>query len=114
MRVNALVLSSEDDTPVQPTVIGEGALQEMAAVFQALGDPSRLRLVDTLMAEERCVGDLVGLLGLSQPAVSHHLKELRQLGLVQYRKAGRTVFYRADSPQIRLLYEQCRRYVDGR
>ena len=66
----------------------------MAATFEVLADDSRRRILDLLAKEERPVGDLVGILGLSQPAVSKHLKVLREAGLVESprptRSAGST------------------------
>ena len=74
--------------------------ERLAETFQALGDPSRVRLVWSLSKGERCVGDLAELLEMSQPAVSHHLRTLRNLRLVRVRKEGRTSFYSLDDDHI--------------
>lgn len=69
----------------------------MAPVVAALGDPVRLRIVSMLLAAQdgyACGCDLEGPLGLSQPTVSHHLKVLREAGLVEGKKRGRWVHYR--------------------
>jgi ArsR family transcriptional regulator len=77
------------------------------AVFKALSDPIRLRILEFLRrpdaeccsVEDRvCACDLEGLLGLSQPTVSHHMKILVQAGLVASEKSGRWVYYRVDRP----------------
>ena len=77
------------------------------AVFKALSDPIRLRILEFLRrpdaeccsVEDRvCACDLEGLLGLSQPTVSHHMKILVQAGLVSSEKSGRWVYYRIDRP----------------
>ena len=78
----------------------------LAETFQALGDSSRIQIVWALSKGERCVGDIAELLGMSQPAVSHHLRTLRNLQLVRVRRDGRTAYYSLDDEHIeRLLHE---------
>jgi DNA-binding transcriptional ArsR family regulator len=78
----------------------------LAETFQALGDSSRIQIVWALAQGELCVGDLAQLISMSQPAVSHHLRTLRNLRLVKVRKDGRTSFYSLDDEHIeRLLHE---------
>ena len=79
---------------VYPDVEREQALR-MAEVAKALGDPVRLQLVDVLRkhAGKVCVCELVPLFDLSQPTVSHHLKVLRQAGLVESEKQGLWAYY---------------------
>ena len=68
----------------------------LADTFQVLANPTRLRLVEALGSRELCVCDLAAIAGVSQSAVSHHLRQLRQLRIVRYRKEGRMAFYRLD------------------
>ena len=84
----------------------------MAETFRALGDPTRLRLVAALAAEELCVCDLATLLGVSQSAVSHSLRTLRDLRLVRYRKAGKIAYYTLDDAHIATLLAQGFRHVE--
>ena len=76
--------------------LDEHVARTLAARFKALADPSRVAIVNRLAgADEVCVCDFIGTLGLSQPTVSHHLKVLREAGLVEVaRKQGTWVFYR--------------------
>ncbi len=69
--------------------------ERMAAVAKALGDPVRLQLVDVLRkhAGKVCVCELVPLFELSQPTISHHLKVLREAGLLQCERRGTWVYY---------------------
>ncbi|BCW99234.1 MAG: hypothetical protein KatS3mg024_2061 [Armatimonadota bacterium] len=78
-------------------------LQQLAQFFRALGDVSRLRLVDLLAREgEMCVCKIVPALGLPQSTVSHHLATLRHAGLVTQRRAGQMIFYALnDSPLLK-------------
>jgi ArsR family transcriptional regulator len=82
-------------SPGSPPLDGRVA-QALAARFKALADPSRVAIVNRLAgAEAVCVCDFIGALGLSQPTVSHHLKVLREAGLVEVaRKRGTWVYYR--------------------
>ncbi|MBU6375514.1 MAG: helix-turn-helix domain-containing protein [Bdellovibrionales bacterium] len=78
----------------------------LASTFQALGDSSRVQIVWALSKGEFSVGDIAVLLEMSQPAVSHHLRMLRNLRLVKVRRSGRTSFYSLDDDHItRLLHE---------
>lgn len=77
-----------------------GVFFHLAETFQALGDSSRVQIVWALMQGEQNVGDLALKLKMSQPAVSHHLRTLRNLRLVRIRREGRTSFYKLDDDHI--------------
>ena len=79
---------------VYPDVQREGALR-MAEVAKALGDPVRLQLVDVLRrhAGKVCVCELVPLFDISQPTLSHHLKKLREAGIVDSERQGLWAYY---------------------
>jgi DNA-binding transcriptional ArsR family regulator len=73
--------------------IGDDALLAAAETFKTLSDPTRLRILTTLAAGERCVHEICARLRMSQPAVSHQLRLLRVQRLVRARRAGREIFY---------------------
>ncbi len=80
--------------------------QDVALLFQQLGDPTRLKLIWLICHTEECVCNLAAALGVSAPAVSHHLKSLRQNELIVSRRAGKEVFYTlADTVQARMLHQ---------
>jgi ArsR family transcriptional regulator len=84
-------------TPLHAGAIDEAQATEMAPVLAALADPVRLRIISMLVAApggRSCGCDLEAPLGLSQPTVSHHLKVLREAGLVVGEREGRWVHYR--------------------
>ena len=85
-------------------VTAEDAAQ-LATWFGVLADPTRLRLLSLIAAAgEACAAcDLVEPLGVSQPTVSHHLKVLREAGLVESRKEGRWVYYRPVPERLGIL-----------
>ena len=95
MNKKLKVLQAPCCCPGSPPLDGRVA-QELAMRFKALADPSRVAIVNRLAgADEVCVCDLIGALSLAQPTVSHHLKVLREAGLVEVaRKHGTWVYYR--------------------
>ncbi len=85
---------------------GARDLTGMTEIFSALADPTRLRIVAALASTELCVCDLAATVGLSQSAVSHQLRVLRDRGLVRSRKEGRRAYYRLDDDHVSTLYRQ--------
>lgn len=77
----------------------------VADLFQALSDPSRIRILAALMDGEEYVGSLAHAIGISESAVSHHLRNLRLLRLVRAKKVGRQVFYSLDDDHITELIQ---------
>lgn len=84
----------------------------LAETFKLLGDPTRVRLAYALAREELCVCDLANLLGMSQSAVSHSLRALRQLKLVRFRKEGKIAYYTLDDEHIAHLLDEGFRHVE--
>jgi DNA-binding transcriptional ArsR family regulator len=78
----------------------------VAEVFRALGDGSRVRIIAALLAGELNVGDMARVVNLSESAVSHHLRGLRQLHLVRARRDGRHVFYSLDDEHVAVLFRE--------
>ena len=74
---------------------------DVVAFCKALGDETRQRILEILLNEgEKCVGDLVDLFDVSQPTISHHLNFLRQANLVNRRRDGKQIYYRANQNNI--------------
>jgi len=87
-------------------IIGEHTASLLAEIFRALSDPSRIRIVSALSVREMNVGALANEVRLSESAVSHHLRGLRQMRLVRARKEGRQVYYSLDDEHIADLYRR--------
>ncbi|MFE2554787.1 ArsR/SmtB family transcription factor [Streptomyces sp. NPDC059352] len=82
--------------PLVTAALSEGDAEVMAAMFKALADPVRLRLLSRVASHpsgEACVCDIADV-GVSQPTVSHHLKKLREAGLLTSERRGTWVYYR--------------------
>jgi ArsR family transcriptional regulator len=92
-------------------MVAPDAVQGLADTFSALGDPTRVRILDALSHGELCVCDLAGVLGVSQSAVSHQLRLLRGLRLVRPRREGRIVFYSLDDQHIISIFKQTLQHV---
>jgi ArsR family transcriptional regulator len=84
--------------------LGEDESIELAARFKALGDPTRVAIVNRLAScDECCVCDLNDAFDLSQPTISHHLKVLRDAGLVESSRRGTSSYYRLVTGAVREL-----------
>jgi ArsR family transcriptional regulator, lead/cadmium/zinc/bismuth-responsive transcriptional repressor len=97
---------------VRAALIGSRQVDRLAETFRALGDPTRVRILDALSHDELCVCDVAALLGISESAVSHQLRLLRNLRLVRTRRDGRLIFYALDDQHIVTLFQQGLRHVD--
>jgi ArsR family transcriptional regulator, lead/cadmium/zinc/bismuth-responsive transcriptional repressor len=96
-------LSGEDIAGIP---IDEGAAYRLARLFQTLSDPTRVRIIALLIDHELCVHTITATLGLTQSAVSHQLRTLRDMRLVRARKQGRHVYYTLDDMHIAGLFSQ--------
>lgn len=77
-----------------------GQIDLQSRFFRALGDETRLRILNLLRAREMCVCEIMVALGLTQPTASHHLNLLEHAGLVKHRKEGKWVFYSITDPEL--------------
>jgi ArsR family transcriptional regulator len=99
-------------SPVTEGVLEPAAAERLAHTFKALGDPTRVRLVSLIAAHdnaEACVCDLTEPVGLSQPTVSHHLKQLVDAGLLTREQRGRWSYYRVVDETLDNLAQALRR-----
>ncbi|MFV1949936.1 MAG: ArsR/SmtB family transcription factor [Anaerolineales bacterium] len=87
-------------------LIEEGQAAELAEFFQALSDPSRVRIIAALMEREINVSALADIVGLSESAVSHQLRTLRQLRLVRTRRQGRQIYYVLDDAHVVDIFQR--------
>ena len=97
---------------IRAALVAPEAVQGLADTFSALGDPTRVRILDALSHGELCVCDLAAVLALSQSAVSHQLRLLRNIRLVKPRRDGRIVFYSLDDQHIMSIFKQTLQHVE--
>jgi ArsR family transcriptional regulator len=111
-RCEVECLHPEHVAPLLGRVIDYAAADELASTFAVLADPTRSRILHALsLADELCVCDLALLLGISQSALSHQLRLLRDRRVVARRKAGRIVYYRLADEHVRHVFSDGLRHV---
>lgn len=84
----------------------EEKLFNLAEFFKVFGDTTRIRILYALFQSEMCVCDIAHLLGMTQSAISHQLRVLKQAKLVRFRKDGRVVYYSLDDDHIKAIFDQ--------
>ena len=90
----------------------EDKLYDLAELFKVFGDSTRIRILYVLFQSELCVCDLAEVLGMTQSAVSHQLKILKQAKLVTGRREGKSVFYALADDHVRSIIDQGKEHVD--
>ncbi|MCB2146457.1 MAG: metalloregulator ArsR/SmtB family transcription factor [Deltaproteobacteria bacterium] len=80
--------------------IGEKDLERLALTYKIMGDPTRLKIILALRGGEMCVCDIAAFVGLSESAVSHQLRRLRELALVRSRRDGQILYYSLDDAHV--------------
>jgi DNA-binding transcriptional ArsR family regulator len=97
---------SSRHAPLPESLLDDDSARDLAERFKLLGDPGRLRILDALIeGGELCVSDLAKVVGASESATSHQLRQLRLGRLVRTRKAGREVFYKVSDSHVRILLD---------
>ncbi|MGI6782882.1 MAG: ArsR/SmtB family transcription factor [Aminivibrio sp.] len=89
----------------------EEALYDLAELFRAFGDTTRIKILSALSLSDLCVADIAELLSMSQPAISHQLRVLRQARLVRVTRKGRSSIYALDDEHVRTIFDQGFRHV---
>lgn len=84
----------------------EEVLYDLGDFFKILGDSTRIKILSALFQSEMCVCDIAALLGMTQSAISHQLRVLKQGRLVKHRKDGKVVYYSLDDDHIKHIVDQ--------
>jgi ArsR family transcriptional regulator len=104
--MRSIATLAEQCTPILQEALEPAEADRLAAALRVIADPARLRLLSLIHAQpdnEACVCNLTAPLGLTQPTVSHHLRVLREAGLVVREQRGSWAYYRIASDQLALL-----------
>jgi len=104
----------EKETPdIKEQLSNIDDFRKIAEIFKQLGDTTRIRIFFLLCHREECVINISAMLDMSSPAVSHHLRPLRDSGLIISRREGKEVYYRAaDTPQSQLLHQMIEQVME--
>lgn len=100
-------------TMLKLAMLADETVMELAATFEVLADPTRIRIIHSLSREELCVCDLAHVLGMSMSATSHQLRRLRDLRLVKHRYEGRMAFYSLDDKFTKRMLEDAVRHTES-
>lgn len=95
-----LIAQAEEHMPPEET------LYDLAELFKIFGDSTRVRILYALFASEMCVCDLAALLSMTQSAISHQLRILKQARLVKFRKVGKVVYYSLSDDHVKTIFDQ--------
>lgn len=95
-----LVVKIKDSLPKDKT------LYDLSEFFKILGDNTRIKILYVLLQSEMCVCDIANLFGMTQSAISHQLRILKQGRLVKYRKEGKIVYYSLDDHHVKTIFDQ--------
>ena len=85
---------------------GEDTLYDLTELFRIFGDSTRIRILYVLFESEMCVCDIAALLGMTQSAISHQLRALKNARLVKSRREGKTVFYTLADDHVKTIIDQ--------
>ena len=105
-RNNLSITVTNDLRRAERELLEQPTSDRLAALFRALSDPTRVRIISALSHSELSVGHLAGLLEMTQSAVSHQLRTLREMRLVRNRRVGKHVYYTLDDEHIHDLYHR--------
>jgi len=104
-------VNTEAVNKISAQMVSEDTLSVMAETFSLLGDPTRLRVVRALSLGELCVCDLASMLGVGRTVISNHLRLLRTMRLVTYRRQGKLAYYSFTDDHIKNLLSECLEHV---
>ena len=94
------------------TLPKEETLYKLADLFKVFGDPTRIRILYTLAAGELCVCDIADVLSMTQSAISHQLRVLKQMSLVKFRRDGKTVYYSLADSHVSTILAQGLEHIE--
>ena len=97
---------------VQENMPQEDNLYDLAELFKVFGDSTRIKIIWALFQSEMCVCDIAYLLNMTQSAISHQLKILKQNKLVKNRREGKSIFYSLADDHVRSIIAQGREHIE--
>lgn len=112
--LNEAIVDPEAVRRVRDHALSDEMTLEVAEIFKAMSDPTRVRILHALSHAELCVGDIAAVLGMKEPAVSHQLRLLRGLRVVRARRDGKLVYYSLDDDHVMTLFALSLEHVGHR
>lgn len=113
MEDNSYIYLTEDMVKaIEEKMPPEEEMQDLADFFKVFGDATRLKILNALVCTEMCVYDIATLLGMSQSAISHQLRMLKQMDLVKNRREGKTIYYALADDHISTILNQGLNHIE--
>lgn len=103
---NCTMIHEDIISKVRECIPQEETLYDLADLFKVLGDSTRIKVLCALFQAEMCVCDIAALLGMTQSAISHQLRVLKQARLVKYKREGKVVYYSLDDEHVKRIFDQ--------
>ncbi|EMS73672.1 ArsR/SmtB family transcription factor [Ruminiclostridium cellobioparum] len=106
VRCDCNIIHNDIVDRVKEIIPQEETLYDLAELFKTFGDTTRIKILYALFASEMCVCDIAALLNMTQSAISHQLRVLKQARLVKFRKDGKVVYYSLDDEHVKHIFDQ--------
>ena len=103
---NCTIIHEDVINKVKSSIPQDEILYDLADLFKIFGDSTRIKILCGLFQAEMCVCDIAALLGMTQSAISHQLRVLKQSRLVKYRKEGKIVYYSLEDEHVKRIFDQ--------
>lgn len=113
-RCHCRIIHEDRVAKAQNAALAEFQIRELCMLFKTIADPTRLKIILALEQGEMCVCDLAAFLQVSESAVSHQLRSLKQTHMVSNRRAGSVLYYRLDHNQLSRLIQAGLETLEGR
>ena len=103
---NCSIIHQDIVDKVKEHIPDEELLYDLSDLFKVFGDTTRINILCALFQSEMCVCDIAALLNMTQSAISHQLRILKQARLVKFRKEGKVVYYSLDDDHVKSIFDQ--------
>ncbi len=111
---NCNIIHEDVVNEVKESIPEEEKLYDLAELFKVYGDTTRIKIICALFKAEMCVCDIAALFSMTQSAISHQLRVLKQARLVKFRKEGKVVYYSLDDEHIKSIFDQGLLHINER
>src|SRR3989339_1672870 len=111
-QCESIIIHEDAIIEVQKHILNNVDLNKVSLLFKALSDPTRIKILFALEKHELCVCDICVVLNMTQSAISHQLKTLRDSDLVRTRREGKTIFYTVADAHVHLIFNQAIDHVE--
>ena len=105
-KCDCVIIHEDVVNRVKEKMPQEESLYDLAELFKVFGDTTRIKILWALDESEMCVCDIANLLGMTQSAISHQLRILKQADLVKNRRDGKVVYYSLDDEHVQQIFDQ--------